>query len=88
MPRNGYLLYDASVEQIPPGEDQTIRAIVESIARTSDASLVKHHHGIRQQHAKGQGFLKGELTVYDNLPDHLRQGMFAAARTYRTFRRV
>jgi len=82
MPRNGYLLYDASVEQIPPGEDQTIRAIVESIARTSDASLVKHHHGIRQQHAKGQGFLKGELTVYDNLPDHLRQGMFAAARTY------
>jgi hypothetical protein len=82
MVGNGYLLYEASVEQIPPEEDQTIKAILDSIGRTNVASFKKHHHGIRQQHAKGQGFLKGELTVYGDLPDHLRQGMFAAPRTY------
>jgi hypothetical protein len=82
MVGNGYLLYEASVEQIPPEEDQTIKAILDSIGRTNVASFNKHHHGIRQQHAKGQGFLKGELTVYGDLPEHLRQGMFAAPRTY------
>jgi hypothetical protein len=82
MVGNGYLLYEASVEQIPPEENQTIKAILESIGRTNVNSLNKHHHGIRQQHAKGQGFLKGQLTVYGDLPEHLRQGMFAAPRTY------
>jgi hypothetical protein len=82
MVGNGYLLYDDSVEQIPPEEKQTIQAILDSIGRTNLSSFKKHHHGIRQQHAKAQGFLKGELTVYGDLPEHLRQGMFAAPRSY------
>jgi hypothetical protein len=82
MPGNGYVLYEPSVEQIQPGERQTFQAIVDSIGRTNVSSFLKHHHAIRQQHAKGHGFLKGELTVYGDLPDHLRQGMFAAPRTY------
>ena len=82
MTQTGYVLYEDFVEQIPPGENQTIKAIVDSISRTNESSFAARHHAIRQQHAKGHGFLKGELTVYDDLPDHLRQGMFAAARTY------
>jgi hypothetical protein len=82
MPGNGYFLYEPSVEQIRPGERQTIQAITESIDRTNVCTLHKLGHAIRQQHAKGHGFLKGELTVYGDLPDHLRQGLFAAARTY------
>jgi Catalase len=82
MPGNGYLLYEPSVEQIAPGEQQAIQAITQSIDRTKVNSVRKLHYAIRQQHAKGQGFLKGELTVYRDLPDHLRQGLFAAARTY------
>ncbi len=82
MVGNGYLLYDDSVEQISPEEDQTIKAILDSIGRTNLASFDKHHRGIRQQHAKAQGVLKGELTVYGDLPEHLRQGMFAAPRSY------
>jgi hypothetical protein len=35
--------------------------------RTNASSFAARHHAIRQQHAKGQGFLKGELTVYDDL---------------------
>jgi hypothetical protein len=82
MVGNGYLLYEASVEQIPPEEDRTVKAILNSIGRTNVTSFHKHHRGIRQQHAKGQGFLKGELTVYGDLPEHLRQGIFATPRTY------
>ena len=82
MLRDGYLLYEPSVEQIQPGERETIQAIVDSIGRTSKSSFAKWGRGIRQQHAKANGFLKGTLTVYDDLPEHLRQGMFAQARSY------
>jgi len=82
MPRDGYLRYEPSIEQPRPDEAETIKAIVASIERTNAASFAARHHAIRQQHAKGQGFLKGELTVYDGLPNHLRQGMFAAAGSY------
>jgi len=82
MPGNGYLPYEPSVEQIAPGEQKAIQAITESINRTNAYTLRKLGHPIRQQHAKGHGFLKGELTVYSGLPDHLRQGLFATARTY------
>jgi hypothetical protein len=82
MPRDGYLLYEPSIEQPQPDEPETIKTIVASIERTNASSFAARHHAIRQQHAKGQGFLKGELTVYDDLPNHLRQGMFATARSY------
>jgi hypothetical protein len=82
MPRDGYLRYEPSVEQPRPDEADTIREIVASIQRTNESSFAKHQRGIRQQHAKGQGYLRGELRVYDNLPDHLRQGMFASPDTY------
>jgi hypothetical protein len=82
MPRDGYLRYEPSIEQPRPDEAKTIETIVASIERTNVSSLAKHHRAIRQQHAKGQGFLRGELTVYDDLPNHLRQGMFATPRTY------
>src|SRR6266700_1471617 len=81
MPRDGYLRYESSIEQPRPDEAETIKTIVASIERTNVSSLAKFHRAIRQQHAKGQGFLRGELTVYDDLPNHLRQGMFALPRT-------
>ena len=78
MPRDGYLLYEGAIEQPRSDEAETIKTIVASIERTSRSSS---GHGIRQQHAKSHGFLRGELIVYD-LPHHLRQGMFATPRTY------
>ncbi|MGY8661721.1 catalase family protein [Bradyrhizobium sp. UFLA05-109] len=77
MAADQYVRYDPSVEQPSPEEADAVRDIVASIERTSDATFKRFHHGIRQQHAKGVGFLRGELTVYDNLPAHLRQGLFA-----------
>ena len=77
MSNDGYLRYAPSVEQMQPNEAETVEKVVASIERTS-----KINQGIRQQHAKAHGFLRGELTVHGNLPDHLRQGMFEPARSY------
>ncbi|MEK9278043.1 catalase family protein [Bradyrhizobium sp. ISRA442] len=77
-----YLRYDPSVEQVRPDEAEAVAAIVASIKRTSDFTSSKDGHRTRQQHAKGVGFLRGELIVYDDLPDHLRQGLFEKAGTY------
>jgi hypothetical protein len=82
MSGDQYLRYDPSVEQLRPEEAEAVKAIVASIERTSAATYGKDGHGTRQQHAKGVGFLRGELTVYDDLPDHLRQGLFKEAGRY------
>ncbi|WGD54609.1 catalase family protein [Bradyrhizobium sp. CB1650] len=82
MSADQYLRYDPSVEQIRPDEAEAVAEIVASIKRTSDRTFQRDKHGTRQQHAKGVGFLRGELTVYDGLPDHLRQGLFKEARSY------
>ncbi|CCE10328.1 conserved hypothetical protein [Bradyrhizobium sp. STM 3843] len=82
MSGDRYLRYDPSIERPQPDEAAIIETIVASIGRTSVASFNTYHHGIRQQHAKGAGYLRGELTVRDGLPDHLRQGLFATASRY------
>ena len=43
---------------------------------------------MRDQHAKIHGVLRGELTVYPDLPDHLRQGLFATPATYPVIARI
>jgi Catalase len=82
MPRPPYLSFDPSIESPQPDEADTIKTIVASIERTSVESFKSHARGIRQQHAKGHGFLRGELVIYDDLPRHLRQGLFAVSRAY------
>jgi len=82
MANDRYLRYDPSIEQPRPGEDEVISKIVASIERTSMVSVEREGHGIRQQHARGVGYLRGELTVNDDLPDHLRQGLFARPGRY------
>jgi hypothetical protein len=82
MLRPTYLPFDPSIERPRPDEEKTIRAIVASIERTSETSAKAHRHGIRQQHAKGHGFVRGELLIYADLPRHLRQGLFAVPRSY------
>src|SRR5690349_4479550 len=82
MIRNGFVLFDPNIEVTQPGEAETIDRIVRSIGRTNVTSVAKHGRAIRQQHAKSHGILKGELTILGDLPDELRQGLFAAARSY------
>lgn len=77
-----YVRYSPSVEVKQPDEDRLVREIIDSVARQGQKVFDKHRHALRGAHAKGHGGLKGELTVYDNLPDHLAQGLFREPRTY------
>lgn len=82
MSDTSYVPYSDDVEQIQPDEANIVKAIVESMARGNEKVFDKHRHGLRDAHAKSHGIVKGELRVHDNLPAHLRQGLFAESRTF------
>ncbi len=72
-----YVLFDASVEQIAPDEEQTFQSIAASMHHISTIMFERYQHAVRSVHAKTHGVLKGELVVRNDLPRHLAQGVFA-----------
>ena len=83
-----YVRYSDAVETKQPDEDQLIENIVASMSRVNLRAFDQRRHATRDAHAKSHGVLRGELTVYDALPDHLRQGVFRAPRTYPVIARL
>ena len=77
-----YLRYHDELEQKQENEDKVIEAIVESLMRTNRRVFDRHRHATRDAHAKSHGVLVGEVAVYDKLPAHLAQGVFAKPATY------
>lgn len=77
-----YVRYREDVER--PGADEAalVDAIAASLHDNNVWAFKKYRHGIRDAHAKGHGLLRGELTVYPDLPDELRQGLFAEPSSY------
>jgi len=79
---SSYIRYSDSIEVKQPDEQEISQKIVDSMARVNRLMYEKYRHAIRDAHAKSHGILKGELQVYDNLPQHLAQGLFAVPKTY------
>lgn len=77
-----YVPYSDNVEVKQPDEDNLIAQTLESFNRQGHKVFDKHRHAMRGAHAKGHGAVKGVLTVYDNLPVPLAQGMFREPRSY------
>ena len=84
-----FLRFSGAAETVQPGEADTIQRIIEvqqglmeKVARRDGGRIV------RAGHAKSHGLLKGELRVLDGLPEPLRQGLFAEARTYPALARM
>ncbi len=77
-----YVRYSDEIEVKQPDEDRLIRETLDSFARMGQKVFDKHRHAMRGAHAKGHGGLKGELKIYDNLPEVLAQGLFREPRTY------
>jgi hypothetical protein len=77
-----YVRYSESVEVKQPNEGEDIKSCLESFARMQGAAFEKHRHAVRGAHAKSHGLLKGELKIYENLPEELRQGVCKTPRTY------
>lgn len=82
------ILYTPEIEVIDADEAGLSAEIVETMAASSRCAFERHRHAIRDAHAKSNGLLKGELTVHANLPQELRQGVFAQPRTYQVVARL
>lgn len=58
------------------------------MAATNRCAFERHRHAIRDAHAKSNGLIVGEMTVHAGLAPALRQGIFAAPRTYAVVARL
>ncbi|HXH30052.1 MAG TPA: catalase family protein [Bacteriovoracaceae bacterium] len=74
-------------ENVPDGEEQATREILELVAKGYSQRSSQAPVG-RIIHHKEHGCVHAELKILDNLPPSLRQGVFKQARSYPTWVRV
>ncbi len=87
-PTPTYVPYSDALEQPGPDEEQHIDGVVAALQRNNEWAYQKFHRGLRDAHAKTLGVLRGELTVYPDLPPALAQGLFAEAADYPVITRL
>jgi hypothetical protein len=68
-------------EKLLPGEEAIVDSIIHSFQEQM-RGLWKPGGFERGGNTKTHGIVRGELTVHDGLPAHLRHGVFAAPRTF------
>ncbi|KAI4831296.1 heme-dependent catalase, partial [Aureobasidium sp. EXF-8845] len=77
-PNDAYLAWNASqVQTIKSDEQEKIQQIKEIMERMQKRNFDLHRKAFRATHVKTQGIVKGKLHVHTDLPEHLRQGIFA-----------
>jgi catalase len=74
--------YSAALEQPQPDEGETVAQMEESFDTILETTSKDYGKAVRAVHAKSHGILKGELSIRDDLPPELAQGLFAAPGTY------
>jgi hypothetical protein len=83
-----YVRYRDDLERPRPDEGQLVKQIADVLHGNNEWAFKKYRHGIRDAHAKSHGILRGELTVYADLPEPLRQGLFATPGSYPVIARL
>jgi len=71
-------------ERIQPGEEAHLEDIITTFTAQMQR-LWKPGHVERGGNTKTHGIVRAELTVRDDLPEHMRRGIFAEPRTYRAW---
>jgi len=69
--------FEPGIEKIEPDERETIAGLEEQFRIILDTTSKDYGHAVRAVHAKAHGIARGTLTIADNLPPELAQGMFA-----------
>ena len=77
-----FVPYTDAVETIQPGEEETFRAITATMRDIALKVGERQRHTRRAVHAKSHGLVKAELRVLDDLPEEMRQGLFARPTTH------
>lgn len=76
------LLFDPSYEKIQDDEVETNQELVETLQQISDITSKDYGRAVRSVHAKPHGLIRGKLEIKSDLPEFLRQGLFAKPGTY------
>ncbi len=71
-------------ERVQPGEEEHLEEIIRAF-EAQMRRLWKPGFFERGGNTKTHGIVRGEFTVRDDLPEHLRRGIFAEPRTYRAW---
>ncbi|MDB5734951.1 MAG: catalase [Alphaproteobacteria bacterium] len=69
--------YSSAVETPEADEDKTFAELRETLLKIANTTWHDEQEPLRAVHAKGHGLLKATLTVINNLPEPLAQGLFA-----------
>jgi hypothetical protein len=77
-----YLRYSNDIETIQPDEQESIDGIIQGMTQQTETVEKREHHAVRASHAKSSACVIGEMTIADDLPSELAQGLFAKAGTY------
>ena len=76
------LVFRSEYEHVGLDESETIHALQTVFANMAKKVAGAEGHASRAVHAKGHALVRGKLTVLDNLPPQLAQGLFGKAGTY------
>jgi catalase len=88
MPISAPVRYDTNVENLEADEQETISDINKTFDTILEKTAEDYGHAVRSVHAKAHAILAGTLTVKENLPPELAQGLFAQSRTYQAYIRI
>jgi hypothetical protein len=72
-----YLPWSPSLEQPAPNESEISDEISRTMQHITRTMASHYRHAYRPVHAKSHGVLIGSLQIQPDLPEHLKQGLFA-----------
>ena len=80
--------YSPAVEAIQPDEGETIQGLKDAFDTILETTAKDYGHAVRSVHAKAHAILQGFVTVADNLPPELAQGLFARPGEHEVYMRI
>lgn len=80
--------YSDDLETIGADEDQTIRDMNETFDKILERVAEDEGHAYRSVHAKSHGMIAAKITIREDLPPELAQGIFARPGTHDAILRV
>ncbi len=81
------LHFSPDIEKPAPDEAQTVSEMIETLRGITETTAKDYGHAVRAAHAKSTALLKAEMTVIDDLPPVLAQGLFAQGGRYQAILR-
>lgn len=87
-PSSAFVRYSDAVESVSADEADTIEAILASMHRLHRRNQAKSGKAVRVSHGKAHGLAVGKLTVCDDLPEVLAQGLFKPGARYPVIARL